>query len=165
MSAASKSSTLMSRPRLISLTIIALAVVVFNLETQVAKACGGLMDVEWVLTAMEEIGGDETAVLESGKYTISFEPNLVVVGQCDCNDYSAEYVLSKDNALEIRKLVNTEAACSPTTKCWGFLEGLQSASALEIQDDVLRIYYEDKRVLKFRARNRQADTSAYGRRK
>ena len=78
------------------------------------------MDVEWVLTSMKEIGGDETAVLESGKYTISFEPNLVIVGQCDCNDYSAEYVLSEDNSLEIRKLLNTEAACSPTTKCWDF---------------------------------------------
>ena len=113
----------------------------------VTPASAEVVDVVWELKSFEAVDGKVVEVATDEKYTIQFEASLRVIGQCDCNDYSADYAIRDRNSLSITKLTNTEAACRPTSKCWEFLDALKAASAYEIQEGKLRIYYNERKAV------------------
>ncbi len=108
-----------------------------------------IMDVQWTLDSFQRIGGKIEQVEQS--HTIRFQTEKKLTGKSDCNYYSAEYEIREGNSLSIVRFTNTEAACGPTSKCWEFFDALKAATAFELKDGELRIYYIDRQnFLQFR---------------
>lgn len=142
----------MNRLKLACTVAIFSAIIVFDGESPAIPASARIINVEWKLNSFEILGGKIVEVAPAEKYTIQFKANLTVIGQSDCNNYSARYVITDNKSLTIKTLTNTEAACSPTSRCWEFLDSLKAASSYELRKKQLKLYYDKgKKVLNFSA--------------
>lgn len=109
-----------------------------------------LFNVEWELKSFETVDGNVVDVEPDQEYTIHFDSDSTVLGQADCNDYSANYTVTNNDSLSIEKIINTEAACSFESRWMEFLEALDDASSFKIRESELRIFYNNReKVLNF----------------
>jgi heat shock protein HslJ len=117
----------------------------------VANDDNKLTNTRWKLVSFNE-SNTESPVLDGADITIEFRTDGRAGGSGGCNSFGAEYTAQSDR-LEFGAVMSTKRACMDEGRMQQeqrFFQALQSARGFELDDNTLKISYDEGRgVLTF----------------
>ena len=103
----------------------------------------------WRLVSIEPASGPSTVVNDASRYWLEFISETALSARADCNTCTGSYSLS-GTTVSIGPLACTRAFCGETSLDTVFMQGLNDANSLTVDDQLLEIK-SAARTLKFRA--------------
>ncbi len=88
----------------------------------------------WVKTQMSD--GAETLPSAPGKFALTFQTDMRLIANTDCNNGNGSYELGADNAMTIGPMATTMMFCEGSTETQ-FFQGLSNVGSYKISDGQL----------------------------
>ncbi len=112
-----------------------------------------LLDNVWTLESIFAPGEPIILVGPARFVTIQFSDDSRLSGDSFCNQYGATYMVSENGALEIGSILTTLRGCLSNELHHNedtYYLALPQSHSYRIDSHVLRLYYDDDSVLKYR---------------
>jgi heat shock protein HslJ len=129
--------------------ILVLLIVFMNVSGTRASASTAITETTWSLQSFAEPDETMTPVLDGTTITAKFLPDGTLAGSGGCNQYSARYMV-KDTLIVVSQITRTGMACSSDEIIYQedrFYANLQDATALRLNDRILKLYGADGKLL------------------
>lgn len=76
-------------------------------------------------------------------YSLNLSNEATLSGNADCTGFEGTYTINDDNSIHVERLSRTSTSCSAASLANAYLEGLEEARTVSVNEDALIIQFGD----------------------